>query len=341
MKNILKQFVELDIPSNQSNFKKAVIKLTVYYTLGVFMVLAIFNLMVYGLFSNSISHKDNEKIEKIYLNDLGQRYKETSIQEVQDNLLNILLFSDTVILLITIIVAYISSKKTLAPLEEAYKRQVRFVSDAAHELRTPLSVMKAGSEVILRQPRKEEDYIKFINESLDEIKRLTDLSNDLLFIASNHKNVKFDKFNFSELCIKQSEIMDVYAKTKKVHIENEIEKNIEILGSKNDLARLIMNLLKNAVDYNKEDGNVSIYLKKDNNKAILTIKDSGIGINDDDIKHIFERFYKADVSRTKNSSSSGLGLSISKEIIDEHKGNISVKSVVGEGTSITVEIPTI
>ena len=341
MKNIFKQFVVWATPSDQSKFKRAVITLTVYYTILVFIILAIFNLMVYGLFTNSIRMGDNEAAERTLLREHASRLGESGIQEMQDNLLNILLYSDVMILLFTLVISYISSKKTLAPLETAYKKQTMFVANAAHELRTPLAVMKAGSEVILRSKRNIDEYEKFIKESLDEIERLTILSNDLLFLAHNSKKKVglISKISFSEICKKQIEIMKAYALTKSIKINDSIENDLMVNGVKDDLTRLIINLLKNAIDYNKKEGQVTLSLKRKGNNIILSIEDTGVGIKENNIPYIFERFYKTDDSRTENSSGAGLGLSIVKEIVDEHNGLIEVHSKINIGTIFIFTIP--
>lgn len=335
MKNIFKQLEGWATHSSQSNFRKAVILLTTYYTIGVFVVLAIFNIMVYSLFSNSIQSPRNENIEIV----LGQKnIDENQIEEIQDNLINILLVSDLLILIITLVVAYVSSKRTLAPLEESYRKQARFVADAAHELRTPLAVMQAGSEMILSKNRTYSEYIKFTEESLEEVKRLTTLSNDLLFLAQNNKkkeSLKSEVF-FSDICKKQVDIMRAYADVKQVQINESINSNIIINGNKDDLIRLVINLLKNAIDYNKVQGTVTLSLERKNSDIILSVIDTGIGIEKEELSHIFERFYKIDNSRTQNSSGAGLGLSIIKEIVDEHNGTIKVSSVRGEGTTFSV-----
>jgi signal transduction histidine kinase len=327
-------------PSNQSEFKKATILLTLYYTAGVFIILAIFNVMVYGLFTNNIKTLEHENKELLRESELQDdfEFEENNILEIQDDLLNILLISDAIIIIFALMIAYTSSKKTLAPLETAYKKQTRFVADAAHELRTPLAVIKAGSEVILRKTRTENEYIKFIEESKEEINRLTNLSNDLLFLAQNNKKkeVLFSEFSFSEICKKQINIMRVYADSKKIKINKSIDDNLMIKGNKDDLIRLIINLTKNAIDYNKEKGEITISLKKINNKIILSVIDTGIGIKKEDLTLIFNRFYKADYSRTQNSSGTGLGLAIIKEIIEEHDGTIKVDSIYNKGTTFTV-----
>ncbi len=337
MKNIFKQFVGWAIHLSQSEFKKAVILLTVYYTVGVFVVLIIFNLMVYGLFTNSLYLSSVENLE-YPSTQTGEVLEEFKIQEIQDSLANTLLFSDALILILTLIVAFVLSKRTLAPLEEAYKKQKRFIADAAHELRTPLAVMQAGSEVILRSERDVVDYTKFIRESLEEVKRLTMLSNNLLFLARNNskKNSLFSKVSFSEICKKQIEIMRPYGDTKDVSIKNFIDDDLIVLGNGDDLIRLLVNLLKNAIDYNKTGGSVTVVLTKKDNKIILSIEDTGIGIKNEDLPHIFERFYKADDSRVQNMSGTGLGLAIVKEIVDEHHGLIKVKSTFHKGTIFEV-----
>lgn len=340
MKNIYKQFAGWATLSNRSEFKKAVLLLTAYYVAGVFIVLAIFNIMVYVLFSNSIRNSYIETKEHSISENESSELEEKQIEGIQDDLMNILFVSDGLILLFTLVAAYLSSKRTLAPLEIAYKKQARFVADAAHELRTPLAVMKAGSEVILRKDRAGSEYIKFIKESLDEIERLTMLSNNLLFLVNNKKKVSsFSEISFSELCKKQIDIMRVYADMKEIKIEDKINDNLIILGIKDDLIRLVINLLKNAIDYNKKGGIVTISLKKGIDKIVLSVEDSGIGIKKEDLSLIFERFYKADNSRTQNSSGTGLGLSIVKEIADEHHGTIKVTSNLEIGTTFTVVLP--
>lgn len=341
MKNIFKQFVAWATPSFQSEYKRAVLKITLYNFLGVFVVLLIFNLMVYGLFAQSLDLLEHENGEnKIALFE-KEELAEDQVIEIENNLVNILLISDLIILIITIFVAYLTSKKTLAPLEESYKKQTRFVADAAHELRTPLSVMKAGFEVTLRKYRTEDNYIKIISDSLDEVKRLTTLSNDLLLLVHDKKRIILNEINFSDICKNQIEGMTSYAQTKNISINETIDEDLYILGSKDDLIRLVINLLKNAIDYNKNEGMVAISLTQVHHNIILSVKDTGIGIENSDLPHIFERFYKADLSRTENSSGSGLGLSIVEEIVAEHSGSIKVESKIGVGTTFTVTFPSV
>ncbi len=336
--------MEWATPSKQSEFRRATLVLTSYYTAGVLVILLIFNIIVYGLFVTNIHTIQEKEFEQYEIYEDEQfEAGELRMLTLKDDLIFILLISDAIILLITLLLAYFLAKLTLAPVELAYQKHERFVSDAAHELRTPLAVIQAGSQVILRKKRSVDEYINYIQESLDEVKRLTILSNDLLFLArSNQKQIKHQSLvSFSEICTKQIKAMLPYAQTKKIELKNKISENVVIRGNESDLIRLVVNLLKNAIDNNKVNGSVTIALEQRVASIVFTVKDTGIGISKKDLSLIFERFYKADNARTRNSTGTGLGLAIVKEIVDEHFGSISAKSTLNKNTIFRVVFPTV
>jgi signal transduction histidine kinase len=335
MKNIFKQSGVSDTNSKPDNFKAAVIRLTAYYSVGVFVILAIFSILVYGLFVESLDTDVRE-------DESGIEIEEAFHSEARENLFNILLISDAVLLFITIFISYFLSKRTLEPLELAYQKQKKFVADAAHELRTPLAVMKAGGEVVSQKERSVAEYQRFILESGEEVERLIKLSNDLLLLASNESTTKddFKHVIFSLLTKKQCESIVPYANLKQVTVSSEIAEGITINGKEDDIKRLLLNLIKNAVDYNKVKGTIFIRLSKKGTMALLSVKDTGVGIADKDIPFIFDRFYKADSSRTQDASSGGgLGLAIVSDIVAQHGGSINVASVTGNGSVFEIEIP--
>lgn len=336
MKNIFKQSEVLATNSDRTSFRSAVLRLTAYYSLGVFCVILVFSFLVYGLFSRSIDQRPHDD------RPLVAESEGTLQEEIKENLLNILIYSDIVLLILAVMVSYLLSKKTLEPLEQSYKSQRRFVADAAHELRTPLAVMKAGAEVMLQKQRTSSEYEVFVRDSLEEIQSLITLSNDLLTLAKSSENgsVLNEQFNFSELCTKKVEGMKAYAQTKQITLNADIHPGVQILGSADMIGRVIVNVLKNAIDYNNPNGRVDISVATENQNIITKIRDTGIGMNPADVQHIFDRFYKADSARTHTmQSGSGLGLAIAKEIILAHGGAISVQSALGEGTEVHISLP--
>lgn len=338
MANISKQFARLVTNFKNKPFLKARFKLTIYYTIGVFIILLIFSLAVYGLFSKNISSNleyegsNQEKNANVELQ---------IINKAQEQLQYILFTVDGLVIILIIIFSYYLSGKTLKPIEIAYKRQKKFVADTAHELRTPLAVMKTGAEATLIGDNGKEEYKKLTQDSLEEINILSSIVDDLLFLARSDdlKKVEFSKFDLGKLTHKQIELMKPYASKKNVSLRNNIQGEFQIDGNKIYLKRLLVNLIKNAIDYNKPQGEVVVSLQKKKQQIKLKIADTGIGISKNDLEHIFDRFYKADRARVKQSSGAGLGLSIVKEIVNLHYGKINIKSKFNVGTKVIIHFP--
>ena len=252
----------------------------------------------------------------------------------------VLIFTDIGIILIISGLAYFLAGKTLQPIKRSLDEQKRFVSDSAHELRTPLSIMKTGIETMaIEKNQTLKDYKDLNGDLLEEVDKLIDMSNDLLFLARSD-SVKpennHDKINLSSICSNQIKSIKVYANSKGVSLNEDIKKALYIIGNADQINRLVANLLKNAIDYNRKNGEVLLLLKKYKHSIVLTVKDMGIGIALNEQKHIFERFYKVDKARSIYEGGSGLGLSIVKEIVDFHNGTIKISSELGKGTEVIV-----
>ncbi len=337
MENISKQFARWVTNFKNNPFLKARLKLTAFYTAGVLAIIIIFSLAVFGLFVKNIGSTleyegaDNETIN----------IESRIIDKAQDQLQNILISIDGLIVVLIAGLSYYLAGKTLKPIEAAYWRQKKFVADAAHELRTPLAVMKTGAEMVLASDEDKEGYKKLTLDSLEEINYLSVMVDDLLFLArsDNSLKVEFVKINFSQLVRKQIKFMISYAKKKGIMLKSEISDELYIKGNESYLKRLLTNLIKNAIDYNKPDGEVIISLNKNKNSIELKIVDTGIGISNNDLKYIFDRFYKVDQSHTKQSGGAGLGLSIVQEIVKLHEGSIQISSQLNKGTKILIFFP--
>ena len=217
--------------------------------------------------------------------------------------------------------------------------QQRFLADVSHELRTPLTVIKANAD-LLRMMNKID--LESLNSIKDETDRLTRMVGDLLLLAQadtgklplNFKPVELD-------CLLLDVLKDLHLlagdriRLKIVEIDQ-----IQVNGDVDRLQQVFVNLISNAIKYTPGDGTVSISLGKEEDLARLTIKDTGQGIPQEDLPHIFERFYRAEKSRTRSHSSGfGLGLSIAFWIVNAHGGKIEAESVEGAGTTFTVWLP--
>jgi two-component system sensor histidine kinase ArlS len=223
-------------------------------------------------------------------------------------------------------------------IEAAYNKQNQFVSDASHELRTPISVIQGYARMLERWGKDDPEVLNEAIEAIEqEAENMKELVDKLLFIARNDK----DTLVLEEKLFSLSEMMEELVKETRMvdkdHIiEDSIETGIEIVGDRNRLKQAMRIFVDNAQKYTEPGKKIEISLKKENNTAVLSVKDSGCGIDSRDIQSIFDRFYRADRSRDRNKGGHGLGLSIARIIILRHGGKIHVKSKLGEGSVFSV-----
>lgn len=235
-----------------------------------------------------------------------------------------------------------SFNELLDRLHDAFKREQQFIADVAHELKTPLATLRSTIEVALQQKRNNEDYQKALQETLSETHQLSSTLKNVLDLAwsetpSEQKNAK--SFNLTQLLEDLLETAQKMGLRKKISVEGYFDKDVIILGYKDKLVRAILNIIDNSIKYSSQNGKIEMTLKKENNKALLTIKDTGIGISQKDLPHIFDRFYRG--SSSEKVFGSGLGLAIAKAIVSSHKGEIEVKSKIGKGSIFTIVLPSV
>lgn len=228
-------------------------------------------------------------------------------------------------------------------LQHAFENQRRFVSDASHELRTPLTVLRGKLEVTLRRARSREEYHQVVESALAQSERLSNLVENLLWLARTDagegspdlRSVRLDK-----LCVDLCRELHPVAQRKRISLEAVCTDRIGMLGNPELLHHLVLNLLDNAIKYTPEGGKVQLALCREGQQAKLTVSDTGVGIPEENLPHIFERFYRVDKARSQSVPGTGLGLSIVREIVDNAcKGAIEVRSTPGQGTTFTVYLP--
>ena len=224
----------------------------------------------------------------------------------------------------------------LSRLEEGFNRERQFTSDASHELRTPLTAIQAILSVTRSKQRSPEEYETAMNDLLEETDRLRALTEDLLYIARGdaHPITSYEKVNLSDLLTDVSESLRPLAESRGILLKQNIQSGLFLIGNSDALIRAFINLVDNAIKFT-EQGEIVVDAKKNEKNIIdVSISDTGRGIAQKHLNHIFDRFYRADESRTTQGF--GLGLSIVQEIVKAHKGTITVTSQIRKGTTFHI-----
>lgn len=227
-----------------------------------------------------------------------------------------------------------------ANLERSFMMQKQFIEDLSHELKTPLSVLKGEMEVSLKKMRAPEDYESTLKSGLDETNTLIRIVENLLMLArfdSNAISLEMRPLDAAGIIRDAARDVKVLADQKKIAITLPSEAPARIKGDEGQIRRLFLNLFDNAVKYTPENGRVTVKIGEDKNFLKIGVTDTGEGIPPRELPHIFDRFFRVDKSR--GSVGFGLGLSISKSIVEAHKGRIEAKSGASKGTTFTVFLP--
>ena len=248
----------------------------------------------------------------------------------------------TIAVSITLCFSYIIARLTLFPARNALKSQKRFVSDIAHELRTPLAIIKTNAEVALLDELYSSQAKKIFKSTIEELDRASAIINNLLTFNNlvHPEQIKFGPVNMASVLDTALDKLDELIKKKEIKLVVKKIAPFTVWGNITALEQIMINIIKNAVNYTQEGGSVTAHVEPDyQGNIIFTVQDNGIGISQDDLLHIFEPFYRSERSRNRNSGSSGLGLTIVSELVKLHFGRISVQSRLKQGTLVTVILP--
>ncbi len=231
----------------------------------------------------------------------------------------------------------------LARIQESYQRISQFTSDASHELKTPISIMKNQIEVTLGKERKPAEYQQVLVSHLEELERLSQLIEKMLFLArADNGQIKLqsERVPVDWLLTELWDYFEPIQDEKDIHLMKKEHSPVSVRGDKILLRQLLFILVDNAIRYNRKGGKVSVEAFAENHHAVIKISDTGYGIASEDLEKIFDRFYRIDRSRSMEVTGHGLGLSICKAIVQAHDGTIHVESRLGEGTRFTITLPT-
>lgn len=244
---------------------------------------------------------------------------------------------------------YILAGRAMGPIAQAFRRQEQFTSDASHELRTPLSILKSAYEVLDEESDKLPDFHRnVLMKSGREIHHMSRLVDNLLVLArsdSGRIELAFSSFSLRNTINQVIEQVEPIAASKTVKLvcnggQGIVGKNETMIQADEvRIRQLLLILIENAIQYNREGGKVTVSLDVNPHKTSFTVSDTGIGIEEEHLPRIFERFYRMDKARTRRSEGTGLGLAIAKQIVDAHHAKIEVWSTPQSGTTFRVTLP--
>jgi signal transduction histidine kinase len=284
------------------------------------------------------NHKDNSYIGNLYTNRYSYSFTSNNNLIIMDNtelnkeltshlITNIFIFIACELIIFAI--TYLITKWIITPVSVSFEKQKAFVADASHELKTPLSVIVASTDAYFND--KNDKWVKNIK---NESERMTKLVTDLLDLAKTEQeqDLIMDNNNISDIIEGSILTFESLFYEDKIKLKYNIEPNIKMLCNENMIIDLMSILIDNAIKHCEEKGKVFVSLIKNNKQIILEVKNTGLPIKKEDEEKIFERFYKVDISRNRNSNNYGLGLAIAKNIVEKHKGHIFAHSEKGYTT---------
>jgi signal transduction histidine kinase len=330
-------------------FQSATIKLTAWYLMILMIISLLFSVIIYQVTSSEVNRRLEELQTGIQRQNNFRTLPDFDVANIRlnqahqasTNLIISLVYTNFIILVAAGIGSYVLARRTLRPIEEAHEAQSRFTSDASHELRTPLAVMKTELEVALRDPKLDKSEMHdLLASNLEEVEKLSQLSQTLLQLSKlDYDNIEKDKLSLEDI-VRQT--VSRFDKTGK-RINFTATKSLPmIVGNRASIEELATILIDNALKYSPADSLVSVHVGKRAQKACLEVINTGEGIHPDALPLIFDRFYRADMSRTGGGKNGyGLGLALAKKIVEIHGGELTASSAPQHATTFTVLLPVV
>ena len=323
-------------------FDKAILKLTAIYSGILLLVCLMFSIAIYSSATNTLDRKpfgramqDSQMGVMIedslgrYDIDIEQMMKERD-DEVRRTMLASLIGLNICVFVAGVFLSYLLARRTLKPIDDNIRAQEQFVSNASHELRTPLNTMRMENEVLRRDnSATKDDYIKQVDSNLEEVDKLSALCTRLLSLSHNEKMEVAD-IGVQEVVDDAVGKVAPIAQKKKIQIKTKIQP-AKLMANRDALTEILEILLDNAIKYSPE--NTKVTIKNDEKKIIVS--DQGVGIAEEDLPHIFERFYRAEKSHT--TSGHGLGLSLAQHLAEQQNMKITVQNNPKKGASFIIQ----
>lgn len=328
-----------------------VLKLTSWYVLILMCISIFFSLAVYNITTRQV-HDVLQNQAQLFqrrqfsfsfpFDPANDELLQAQAREIINRVRLTLVFVNAGILIVAGTASYFLAKRTLRPIEKNLEAQRQFTADASHELRTPLTAMKTEIEVALRDKEfPSGEYPALLRSTLEEVERLENLSRNLLHMAQFEEQEKLPKsiIDLSGALSTAQNHLAQHAKIKGITIERR-DTPLVVQGDFESLVELLVILLDNAIKYSHENSHIIVSTTQTHKFGQIMIEDEGVGIEEAALPHIFDRFYRSDISRSKAKSDGfGLGLAIAKYIVEKHDGTIEVRSMKDLGTTVIIGIP--
>jgi len=300
------------------------------WLLGTMTIL--YMILVYFIIKQG-KKSDQTLLQPIY--DMSTRTNHLTVNNLHSNRLNVEGTKNELKDLASVI------NSMLNRIEISYESQKQFVSDASHELRTPIAVIQGYANLLHRWGTKDEEVLLESIEAIsNEAKSMQDLVEKLLFLSRHDKKtMKLEKTKFNMCAVVEDMVKETHLVTENRVIESSILEDVVVYGDKQALKQAIRVFIDNAVKYTKDGDTITISCENDSGDCIITVQDTGLGMTRKDVDNIFERFYRSDQVRNQKIYGHGLGLSIAKLIILGHTGKIKVRSQLTKGTSFIITLP--
>lgn len=320
-------------------FLKARLKLTAWYLAILMTVSLSFSFVIYRASIFELSRFAQAQRQRFDHRVVPQEFiDEELFLETRRRIIVNLGIINLGILAISSVLGYYLSGKTLAPIQIMVEEQKRFISDASHELKTPITAIKTTLEVALRDKNIEKiEAMQTIKDSLEEADKLQSLAEGLLELSHNTGIGNIDNVKVDSLISGAIKIVLPIAKKSEIALKVEKHPNVNLAIDQISMERALIAIFDNAIKYSPKNTVINIFLKVVDRNIVITIADQGVGIKKADLTKIFDRFYRADESRHSNGY--GLGLSIAKKLIEANSGKIEIASKEGAGTMVKIVLP--
>ena len=260
---------------------------------------------------------------------------------VLNNLLKVFISIGSISLILLLLISIYLTNRTIKPIKETFEKQKQFIANASHELKTPLAIIKTNNSLVLsNKSATVESQGKWLNYINNQIERMSELLDEMLTLAkldTNKELKEFSEFDFSKLVNNILLTFEAVIFENRIQLESNILKDIKLKGDKESIKRVVIILLDNAIKYTNKNGKINVDLVQEKNRIKLKVKNTGEGIEKEDLEKVFERFYRVDSSRARETGGYGLGLSIAKSIVESHNGKIYAESNIRKDTTFIIE----